>query len=202
MSMNRESKEGPVGASLPGAAPPNTCPTCGAPARYLKIPHPEGEGTTIPLPPGAFGGKWYHDCGEWSRIVGVGAALEAGPSLAEIDPERLAQRFHEVYEILAPQFGYATRPETSMPWKYVPEPNKLLIVAVAGEILQELRGEAGPSSAQHANEQLLQDALETIKANCSCGAAARISFPQTHGPPPLHGENCRCECYKRGFEDA
>jgi len=49
----------------------------------LKIPHPEGEGTTIPLPPGAFGGKWYHDCGERSRIVGIGAALEAGPSPRE-----------------------------------------------------------------------------------------------------------------------
>lgn len=53
-------------------APDRTCPTCGAPARYLAIPHPDGEGTTIPLPPGAFGGKWYHDCG-----VSLGAPTPA-----------------------------------------------------------------------------------------------------------------------------
>ena len=39
----------------------NRCPECGAPARYLAIPHPEGEGTTIPLPIGALGGRWYHE---------------------------------------------------------------------------------------------------------------------------------------------
>ena len=33
--------------------------------------------------------------------------------------ERIAQRFHEVYEQLAPQFGYETRAETRVPWDQV-----------------------------------------------------------------------------------
>jgi len=56
----------------------NHCPTCGAPARYLKIPHPEGEGTTIPLPLGALGGKWYHDCGSM-RVALAPAGIGAEP---------------------------------------------------------------------------------------------------------------------------
>lgn len=50
-------------------------------------------------------------------------------------PEELAQRFHETYERLAPQFGYEPRAETSVPWDEVPEPNKSLMIAVAAEIL-------------------------------------------------------------------
>ena len=55
-----------------------------------------------------------------------------------ITPEQLAQLFHEEYERLAPEFGYTTRKTSAVPWADVPEPNKSLMVAVAGKVLDKL----------------------------------------------------------------
>lgn len=55
-----------------------------------------------------------------------------------IEPATLAQWFHEAYESLAPSFGYETREATAVPWSAVPEPNRSLMVAVAGEVLDRL----------------------------------------------------------------
>lgn len=52
-------------------------------------------------------------------------------------PEEFAQQFHEAYERLAPSFGYKTREASAVPWSDVPEPNRSLMVAVAGEILRD-----------------------------------------------------------------
>lgn len=54
------------------------------------------------------------------------------------NPEVLAQLFHETYEHLAPQYGYETRKASAVPWEDVPVENKLLMIAVAGVILEEL----------------------------------------------------------------
>lgn len=51
-------------------------------------------------------------------------------------PEELAQKFHETYERLAPDFGYKTREASAVPWKDVPEQNKKLMIAVCTEILE------------------------------------------------------------------
>lgn len=51
--------------------------------------------------------------------------------------EVLAERFHETYEDLAPQFGYQTREASRVPWRDVPERNKQLMIAVADQILTE-----------------------------------------------------------------
>lgn len=66
--------------------------------------------------------------------------LEKDP--AEID--RVASRFHEAYERLAPGEGYSTRELSAVPWADVPEPNKRLMRAVVGELM--LRGiiDVGP----------------------------------------------------------
>ncbi len=53
--------------------------------------------------------------------------------------EQLAQMFHETYERMAPEFGYNTQEASAVPWEAVPEPNKSLMVAVAGHVLRELR---------------------------------------------------------------
>lgn len=53
-------------------------------------------------------------------------------------PEKLAQRFHETYERLAPQYGYETRKDSAVPWADVPEKNKKLMIAVCAEILKEI----------------------------------------------------------------
>lgn len=52
--------------------------------------------------------------------------------------ERIAARFHEVYELLAPDHGYETRSASAVPWADVPEPNRSLMIAV-GEFLYRER---------------------------------------------------------------
>lgn len=51
--------------------------------------------------------------------------------------EALAQRFHETYERLAPSFGYETREASAKPWADVPQQNRLLMIAVCAEILDD-----------------------------------------------------------------
>jgi hypothetical protein len=55
--------------------------------------------------------------------------------MGQITPEELAQAFHEIYERLAPDFGYETRRESAVPWEELPEPNKQLMIAVCKELL-------------------------------------------------------------------
>lgn len=55
-----------------------------------------------------------------------------------LTPEDVARYFHEAYERLAPSFGYETRKASAVPWADVPEPNRSLMVAVAGEVLATL----------------------------------------------------------------
>ncbi len=52
-----------------------------------------------------------------------------------ITPKKLAQKFHETYEQLAPEHRYETRKESAVPWEDVPESNRRLMIAVAEEIL-------------------------------------------------------------------
>jgi hypothetical protein len=53
----------------------------------------------------------------------------------ELRADQLAERFHEAYERLAPQFDYKTRKETAVPWAQVPEQNRLLMIAVCADLL-------------------------------------------------------------------
>lgn len=52
--------------------------------------------------------------------------------------ERLAQMFHETYERLAPEHGYKTRERSAVPWQHLPADNKNLMIAVCGEILENI----------------------------------------------------------------
>ena len=54
------------------------------------------------------------------------------------DPVALAERFHELYEELAPIFGYETREESNVPWEFVPSQNRQLMIAVAASIQSEI----------------------------------------------------------------
>lgn len=52
------------------------------------------------------------------------------------DPVKLAEKFHEYYESLAPSYGYTTRKDTK---KFDPNtPNGKLMIAVCGKILDLL----------------------------------------------------------------
>jgi hypothetical protein len=73
-----------------------------------------------------------------TRVIGVvpGTPADTGTmGRTHIDPEAVAEYFHTTYERLAPDFGYRTREESAKPWAQVPERNKALMVAVAGEVL-------------------------------------------------------------------
>lgn len=54
------------------------------------------------------------------------------------DDEIIAREFHEAYERLAPSFGYKTREASAVEWDDVPEPNRSLMIAVAGEVRESL----------------------------------------------------------------
>lgn len=51
--------------------------------------------------------------------------------------EEVAKRFHEVYEELAPNFGYETREASRKPWNEVPENNRELMIAVVERLKEE-----------------------------------------------------------------
>jgi hypothetical protein len=59
----------------------------------------------------------------------------------ELTAENLARRFHEVYEKIAPNFGYETKPESAKPWDEIPPNNRALMVATADVLLNEMEVE-------------------------------------------------------------
>jgi hypothetical protein len=63
-----------------------------------------------------------------------------------------ARRFHELYERLAPQYGYETRPETQT--LDLTSPNGRLMVAVCRELM-------GPVLQAHAEAMLVVETVET-----------------------------------------
>ena len=58
----------------------------------------------------------------------------------KIDSEEVARKFHEIYERLAPDYGWDTNKETKKSWNDIPESNKQLMIAVSREVLIWLRG--------------------------------------------------------------
>lgn len=55
------------------------------------------------------------------------------------DAYNLARMFHEEYERLAPELGYRTREESSVPWDRVPATNKNLMIATARAVLKRIQ---------------------------------------------------------------
>lgn len=74
-------------------------------------------------------------------------------------PEQLAQAFHKAYERLAPSFGYETRKESAKPWANVPAQNKALMIAVCGELQEQL---TAALAASQTREQELREALDRL----------------------------------------
>jgi hypothetical protein len=66
--------------------------------------------------------------------------------------EELARLFHDAYERLAPSFGYETRKESAVAWEQVPEQNRSLMIAVAGEVLTRLEQPVGYWHAYRAED--------------------------------------------------
>lgn len=56
---------------------------------------------------------------------------------SDYGPERIARRFHEVYEDLAPVYGWQTQERSRVPWEDVPPENKRLMVKVVSRLIHE-----------------------------------------------------------------
>lgn len=68
----------------------------------------------------------------------------SGQSDRMSDGERIAARFHEVYELLAPEYDYRTRGASATTWDKVPEPNRALMIHTCEFLLRERCIEVGP----------------------------------------------------------
>lgn len=51
--------------------------------------------------------------------------------------EEIAMAFHESYERQAPRFAYETRKESAVAWRDVPANNKLLMISVVQDLLDQ-----------------------------------------------------------------
>lgn len=78
---------------------------------------------------------WGSGCRHWQARNGGYLAPEGIEEEPASAAEQLARRFHEAYERLAPAHGYATREASAKPWRAVPVRNRLLMIAVAEELL-------------------------------------------------------------------
>jgi hypothetical protein len=89
------------------------------------------------------------------------------------EAERIAKFFHQAYERRAPDHGYETRQESAVEWEDVPEANRGLMVAVAGELLERgviVAGDGKPLGSDDAEWKRAyariegEDSLELVQA--------------------------------------
>ncbi len=77
------------------------------------------------------------ECEYPAEAVRMAYALGKADASKPVEPEDLARKFHEIYERLAPEYGYKTREASAVHWDDVPEGNKRLMIAVCKEILDD-----------------------------------------------------------------
>lgn len=96
---------------------------------------PKEDAPQIPLTIGnvRFASDKVSDAPSMGRTLG----LPKREAVTDSQAERLAKRFHELYETLAPQFGYETRKASAVEWEQVPENNRRLMIEVCKRILIE-----------------------------------------------------------------
>lgn len=103
------------------------CDHCGYPLAVQEDydRYNEGEGEHL-----CWGDPWV--CQERQ-----GEPMNDPSSATPDDIERIARRFHETYEQLAPSLGYRTRTDSAVPWDDVPTKNKTLMRQVVAILLVE-----------------------------------------------------------------
>ena len=118
-------------------------------------------------------------------------------------PEKLARKFHETYERLAPSFGYETREDTK---KFNPESkNGKLMVAVADEMLTHLFGRYKPPVQEdvfHNDEALFavtKALIDVAKKKNDCPKGGRHLWCTLD--TVYHTEICKkCDQIQRGMK--
>lgn len=59
-------------------------------------------------------------------------------TMEQKETERIARRFHEVYEQLAPQIGRKTQEASAVAWSDLPDENRKLMIMTVGVVMAEL----------------------------------------------------------------
>ena len=81
--------------------------------------------------------------------------------MRNVTAEELASRFHEIYEHLAPHFGYRTREASAVPFDQIPANNRRLMIATCGAILKYLQEE--PDEREN---EALRKVLSDLMSDC------------------------------------
>ena len=94
-------------------------------------------------------------------------------------PELLARRFHNLYEHMAPQFGYTTREDTRL---FIPEsPNGKLMIAVCEALASSPEVATMIAEARREERErcaAILDTYETIDAEIAAiGIRRRVDLP-------------------------
>jgi hypothetical protein len=95
------------------------------------------------------------------------------------DAERVARVFHEVYEHLAPTYGYETRKASARPWHEVPADNRELMIATAAALLS--RGVIELPAADPPAGPADEPEADTVPM----GGAYRVPVYAHLGPEPI-----------------
>lgn len=78
---------------------------------------------------------WGSSCRAWQQRNGGYDAPEGVETAPPSPAEKLAQVFHETYELIAPTFAYATREASAKPWRQVPVRNRRLMIATTQHLI-------------------------------------------------------------------
>ncbi len=97
--------------------------------------------------------------------------------MRKLDGAALAQKFHETYERLAPQFGYQTRKESAGAWESVPEKNRQLMIAVATEILSTTQpDEQKTQLLRELRDDIIEQATDTLWVGLTDTVCERLTM--------------------------
>lgn len=97
--------------------------------------------------------------------------------------ERVARLFHDTAQRLAPSFGYDTHPESAVPWHEAPENNRLLLIAVAREVLEALTYGLPADIECGAIKPGTED--DVLPVRCRVPSLQHPTPDRTHWHPPL-----------------
>ncbi len=120
------------------AAADEAMPTVGLPDELAAILRDQS--SVVPQDAGVFAliAKWAN------APANTASADEAVPlpelrmaPMMPMSPEAIARRFHEVYEELAPVYGWQTQERSAVPWDDVPPENKRVMVKTVTRLIHE-----------------------------------------------------------------
>lgn len=175
------------------------CPFCGARAHMTAL---QAEDYTGENGWASYDSRYGVECDEGcvhvasfdSRAEAIAAwnrralSEEAGETRAEW----VAERFHEIYERLAPAFSYETRRESAVPWADVPEENRALMVATARELLVQL---ASRSSVEPPREEAGDDEPPKVLRNRMAALLLAIKHDAEWWADPLNNRPRKFAAY-------